>query len=144
MKKKKKLKAKGKAKDKPKAKKTVRSKARPKKAKKVKKAAVKAKARKKPAAAKPKMSVIPPPNSVLTGRVEDYFAQINVIAFTVKKPFRTGDRLHVLGHTTNLEFAVDSMQIDHQPVTQAKAGDAVGIKIASRARRGDYVFILKG
>ena len=101
-----------------KGKKTVRAKPRPKKAK---KAAPKSKARKKAkAAAKPKMSVIPPPNSTLVGRVEDYFAKIGVIAFTVKKPIHAGDHLHVLGHTTNLEQTLDSMQIDHQPVSEAK------------------------
>jgi putative protease len=49
----------------------------------------------------------------------------------------------VLGHTTNLEQAVDSMQIDHIVVTQAGAKDAVGIKVIGRARRGDHVYLLK-
>ena len=138
--KKKAKKSKPKTKAKPRTKKTLRVKT---KTKKPKKAAPKPKARKK-TAAKPKMSVIPPPNSVLVGRVEDYFAKIGVIAFTVKKPLHLGEHLHVLGHTTNLEQTLDSMQIEHQTVTEAKPGDAVGIKLTSRARRGDYVFLIKG
>jgi hypothetical protein len=139
MKKKKKAKAKAKPKAK-KAKKTLRAKIKPKKAEKSKS---KGKARSK-TAAKPKMSVIPPPNSKLLGRVEDFYAHINVIAFTLKDSIRVGDRLHVLGHTTNVEQPVDSMQINHQPVTEANAKDAIGIKINGRARRGDYVFVIRG
>ena len=93
---------------------------------------------------RPKMSVIPPVNSVLLGRVEDFFAHINVIALTLKVPLSVGSKIHILGHTTNLEHTVDSMQIDHQRMSAAKAKDAVGIKIQSRARKGDYVFLLKG
>jgi len=120
----------------------------PAKAKTKKKAPAKKAAAKKKKPAKgsqaPKMSVIPPANSVLLGRVEDYFAHINVIALTVKAPFSLGSKIHILGHTTNLEQTVDSMQIDHQAISTAKAKDAVGIKIQGRSRKGDYVFLLKG
>jgi hypothetical protein len=132
-----------------KARKPVR-KAKPKKAAKSKKSAkgkkpAKAKkSKKKGAAGKPKMSVIPPANSVLLGRVEDFYAHINVVALTLQKPLRVGDKIHILGHTTNLEQTVDSMQINHQSVTEAKIKDAIGIKVKSRVRRRDYVFAIKG
>jgi hypothetical protein len=108
------------------------------------KAKQKAKARKpaKTKKAPPKPGVIAPPNSILLGYVEDYFAKIGVIALTLKKPVSVGGSLHVLGHTTNFEQIVDSMQIDHQPVTDAKAKDAVGIKVTARARRGDHVYLI--
>jgi putative protease len=75
--------------------------------------------------------------------VEDYFAKIGVIALTLKMPLAVGRRIQVLGHTTNLEQAVDSMQIDHVPVQEAAAKSAVGIKVIGRARRGDHVYLLK-
>ena len=136
--KKKSKKAKSKTKSRPKAKKVSRVKAKPKKAKKAK-----SKVAKKKQPAKAKLSVIPPPNSVLLGRVEDYYAHINVIALTLKGPVHQGDQLHILGHTTHLEQTADSMQINHQPVTEAKAKDAVGIKVNARVRRGDYVFLIR-
>lgn len=111
---------------------------------KVKKAVKKKVPKKKLArSAKPKMAVIPPPNSLLVGRVEDYFAKIGVMAFTLRAPLSTASHIHILGHTTNLEQSVDSMQIDHQPVADAKAKAAVGIKVTARVRRGDYVFLIK-
>jgi hypothetical protein len=39
-------------------------------------------------------------------------------------------------------MTVQSMQIDNVNVTEAKTSDAVGIKLADRARKGDTVFIV--
>ncbi|MBW1728066.1 MAG: hypothetical protein JRF31_06020 [Deltaproteobacteria bacterium] len=51
-----------------------------------------------------------------------------------------GDTLHFLGHTTNFESKVDSMQIQHKSVKEAKKGDSVGVEISEKARAGDKVF----
>src|SRR5205823_3345977 len=126
----KKKKARGKTAKKTKARKAVKSKAKkssskrpPTKRSKTKrsatKAAKKAKKAKKKAAAPPKPGVIAPVNGVLLGFVEDYFAKIGVIALTLKSPVAVGQKMQVLGHTTNFEQLVDSMQIDHSPVAQA-------------------------
>jgi len=139
MKKKKKGKAKAAKKSKPR--KAIKTKVKAKvktKAKGKKKSKKSAKVKKAP----PKPGVIAPPNSILLGYVEDYFAKIGVVALTLQKPVSVGHSLHVLGHTTNFEQIVESMQIDHQPVTDAKAKDAVGIKVTARARRGDHVYLI--
>jgi hypothetical protein len=108
-----------------------------------KKTKAKAKSAKRKAKSAPRSSVIAPLNSVLLGYVEDYFAKIGVVAVTLKSPVAVGQRIQVLGYTTNLEQPVDSMQIDHLAVTQAGAKDGVGIKVVGRARRGDHVYLLK-
>jgi len=133
-----------KAKAKVKARTKVKAKAKVKKSS-PKKSPAKARAKKKePAAGSiPRSKVIAPANSVLLGVVEDYFAKIGVIALTLKAPLSLGRRIQVLGHTTHLEQAADSMQIDHVPVTQAAAKSAVGIKVTGRARAGDHVYLLK-
>jgi putative protease len=128
-----------------KAKKTAKKKSalkkRPaKKAVKKTKKAAKKQAR-KPAAA-PKTIVPPPANGKLLGRVEDFFSHINVIALTLNGSLAKGAKLHILGHTTNLEQAVDSMQINHQPVNKAPAKSSVGIKVNDKVRRGDYVYLV--
>ncbi len=53
---------------------------------------------------------------------------------------KLGDRIHIKGHTTDIECAVESMQINNVDVKEAKAGDAVGIKLTDRVRRGDTVY----
>ncbi|MGD0856941.1 MAG: translation elongation factor-like protein [Dehalococcoidia bacterium] len=52
---------------------------------------------------------------------------------------KVGDKIHIKGHTTDLEMAIDSMQIHNQNVLVAKAGDAVGIKVPDKVRHGDKV-----
>jgi selenocysteine-specific translation elongation factor len=51
-----------------------------------------------------------------------------------------GDKIRIKGHTTDLEMNVDSMQIDNVQVTEAKAGDSIGIKVSERVRGSDTVY----
>ena len=74
------------------------------------------------------------------GVVKDYFAQIGVAGIDLEGTLRAGDTIHIQGHTTDLEQAVESMQIEHEQVAEAKKGDAIGIKVADRCRGGDVVY----
>jgi len=74
------------------------------------------------------------------GTVSDFFARPVVAGIELMAPLQVGDRIHIQGHTTDLEFAVDSMQINNVNVQEAKAGDSVGIKVPDRVRRGDTVY----
>jgi hypothetical protein len=139
-KKKARAKAKPKAAKKTKAKKTVKTKAKLKKSS-VRTASKKTKSKK--TAAPPKPGVIAPPNSVLLGFVDDFYAKIGVIALVLKAPVSVGQKIQVLGHTTNFEQTVDSMQIEHAAVMQAGPKAGIGIKVIGRARRGDHVYLLK-
>ena len=73
------------------------------------------------------------------GTVSDFFAKPVVAGIQLTAPLRVGDKIHIKGHTTDLQLTVESMQIDNRNVSDAKAGDAVGIKLPDRARRGDTV-----
>jgi len=74
------------------------------------------------------------------GKISDFFARPVVAGIELTAPIKVGDRIHIKGHTTDLELMVDSMQINNVNVNEAKAGDSVGIKIPDRARRGDTVY----
>ncbi len=74
------------------------------------------------------------------GKVSEFFAKPVVAGIQLTASLKVGDRIHIAGHTTNIELTVDSMQIDNVNVKEAKAGDAVGIKVTDRVRRGDTVF----
>jgi hypothetical protein len=45
-----------------------------------------------------------------------------------------------LGHTTDFESRIHSMQIELKSVTEAKKGDSVGIKVAEKVREKDKVY----
>lgn len=78
---------------------------------------------------------------VLIGKVTDYFAKIGVAALVIEKgELSLGDTIHFVGHTTDYEQKVSSMQIEHQAVDSAKTGDGLGIKVKDRVRHGDKVY----
>lgn len=77
---------------------------------------------------------------VLIGKVNDFFARPVVAGIELTAPLKVGDTIHIHGHTTDITMTIQSMQINNVNVQEAKAGDAVGIKISDRARQGDEVY----
>ena len=74
------------------------------------------------------------------GKVSDFFARPVVAGIELTAPLKVGDKIHIKGHTTDIEMTVNSMQINNMDVSEAKAGEAIGVKISDRARRGDTVY----
>jgi selenocysteine-specific translation elongation factor len=74
------------------------------------------------------------------GKVSDFFARPVVAGIEMSGSLKLGDKIHIKGHTTDMEFVVNSMQINNANVTEAKSGDSVGIKVDDRVRRGDTVY----
>lgn len=80
------------------------------------------------------------PGEVLVGTVEDFLTHLSVMLCTVQVPLAVGDTLHIRGFTTDLIEKIASIEVDHNPVPQALAGQDVGIKLTGKVRKHDYVF----
>ena len=79
------------------------------------------------------------------GVVSNYFSNISVAAVEITDgTVSVGDTLHFLGHTTDFESRVASMQIEHKSVTEVKKGDSVGITVAEKVRENDKVYKIIG
>ncbi len=74
------------------------------------------------------------------GKVSDFFAHPVVAGIELTGTLKVGDRIHIKGHTTDLELTVNSMQINNVDVNEAKVGDSVGVKVTERVRRGDTIY----
>ena len=74
------------------------------------------------------------------GKVSDFFARPVVAGIELTAPLKVGDKIHIMGHTTDLEMTVASMQINNVEVKEAKAGDSIGVKVSERVRRSDTVY----
>lgn len=74
------------------------------------------------------------------GEVTDFFSRPVVAGVRLTGTLKVGDNVRIKGHTSDLVFQVTSMQIHNQNVTEAKAGDDIGIKAPERVRRGDKVY----
>jgi selenocysteine-specific translation elongation factor len=77
----------------------------------------------------------------LVGVVEKFFAKPGVAAVKVTGgTIKKGDTLRYLGFTTDFADRVASMQVNNQPVEEAKAGDFIGVKVKERVRENDKVY----
>ena len=74
------------------------------------------------------------------GGVSDFFARPVVAGIELTSTLKVGDRIHIKGHTTDLELTVESLQINNVEVTEASTGQPVGIKVPDRVRHGDRVY----
>jgi putative protease len=75
------------------------------------------------------------------GEVVKFFAKPSVAAVMITEGMlRAGDTLHFKGHTTDFSLKIKSMQVDNEPVEEARIGDSVGIQVPERVRPGDLAY----
>jgi translation elongation factor EF-1alpha len=76
---------------------------------------------------------------VEVGKITDFFAKPVVAGIELSGTLKIG-KIHIKGSTTDMEMAIESMQIERVNITEGKPGDLVGIKVPDRVRRGDKVY----
>ena len=74
------------------------------------------------------------------GTVTHYFSHLAVAAVSLTDVLRMGDRIHIAGHTTNVEQTVESMEVDHQRVETAGPGDDVALGVTGHVRDHDKIY----
>jgi len=75
------------------------------------------------------------------GEVVHYFGKISVAAIKLTDgDLKVGDTIHIKGHTSDFTQKVESMQIEHNSVTEAKKGSDIGIKVPEHVREKDTVY----
>ena len=75
------------------------------------------------------------------GEVIKFFGKINVAAIRLSEGvMKVGDKIHVVGHATDVTQTVDSMQIENKGVQEAGPGADIGIKVKERMREHDIVY----
>ena len=73
--------------------------------------------------------------------VVKFFSKPGVAALEVTNgSIKKGDLLRFKGHTTDFTNEVVSMEVDKQPIEEAKIGDLVGLKVKERVRENDKVY----
>ena len=77
---------------------------------------------------------------ILVGIVTDFFSHPVVAGVQLTGTVKTGDLIRIKGATSDVEFVLSSMQIEHDTVSDADNGDLVGIKVPDRVRAGDHVY----
>ena len=77
----------------------------------------------------------------LIGKVTHFFNKISVAVLELTEDsLKVGETLHFKGGDRDFEQKVDSMQIEHKDVPEAKKGESFGLKVDKPVREGDQVF----
>ena len=76
------------------------------------------------------------------GRVAGFFAHPSVAIVELTAPLKVGEAVYIKGRTTDFQQTVESMQIDRVSVSEATAGQSVGLKVSTRCRKHDAVYKL--
>lgn len=75
------------------------------------------------------------------GEVVAFFAVPSAAVIEIKKgSLKVGDKIWIKGHTTDCVEDVTSMQVGPTPISEAKQGEQVGVKVSSKVRRNDRVY----
>jgi translation elongation factor EF-1alpha len=74
------------------------------------------------------------------GEVTHYYNRISVAVLELVGNLEIGDRIVILGKTTELTQVVTSMEIEHRKVQSVSPGMDVALKVAEPVRRGDIVY----
>lgn len=79
----------------------------------------------------------------LVGKVTHFFDKISVAVIELSAPLKVGDKVKFKRGEEEFVQAVDSMQIEHEQIKQAKKGQAIGMKAKMPVHQGTEVFLVE-
>lgn len=75
------------------------------------------------------------------GKVTHFFDKLGVAAIEIEDGcVHKGDHLHIVGHTTDTEVVVDSIEVEHHQIEEACQGQNIGIRVNEHVREHDDVY----
>jgi len=83
-------------------------------------------------------------DKIPVGKITHYFAKVGVGVIELSDTLKVGDRISIESKEGAFEQAVDSMQIEHAQIQEAKAGQAIGMKVSQPVHAGNLVYKLVG
>lgn len=74
------------------------------------------------------------------GKIIHYYGHLGVGIIELSDSLKAGDTIHIKGHSSDFTQEVSSVQIQHATVSEAKAGDSIGIKVIQKVHPHDKVY----
>ena len=70
-----------------------------------------------------------------------YYSHLAVATIRLESGrLRVGDVIHIRGHTTDFIQKVETLEVNHAPVTEVGPNEEFGLKVVEHAREHDVVF----
>ena len=80
---------------------------------------------------------------IYLGKVTHYYPKIKVAEIKLEnRGVKRGQNIIIEGNTTYLEQSIDSIEIENKKIKTAKKGEQVAIKVLTRTRINDKVFLV--
>ena len=74
------------------------------------------------------------------GKITHYYGKVSVGIIELKEQLKVGDTIHVKGAHDDFTQKVDSIQIEHSSIVEAKKGDEIGVKLIQPVHSNDKVY----
>lgn len=81
-----------------------------------------------------------PEEGKLIGKVRHYFGKVGVAVLELTDNLKVGDTIRIVGGETDFTQTVESMEIEHEKIKEAKKRDLVGLKVSQKVREGYKVY----
>ncbi len=89
----------------------------------------------------PAAAPAPPPASERIGVVTHYYNHLSVAIVQLETGnLRVGELVRIKGHTSDFTQPVESMEVEHVPVNEVRAGQVFGLRVKEHAREHDVVY----
>jgi len=80
----------------------------------------------------------------LIGTVTHWYGKIGVAGIELTAALSVGDTIHIVGNTSDVTQTIESMQVEHESVEQAKPGEPIAVQLSDRVRVHDQVYRVAG
>lgn len=82
-------------------------------------------------------------NGKKAGEVVHFYDRISVAVIDLCSVLKVGDSVHFLGHGSDFQQEITSMQIENEPIQQGVKGDLVAVKTIKPVKRGTTIYLLQ-
>lgn len=77
------------------------------------------------------------------GKITHYFGHINVAVIKLSDKLEVGEEIRIVGGETDFNQKVQSMEVEHEKIKEAKKGASIGLKVDKKVREDYKVFRVK-
>lgn len=77
----------------------------------------------------------------LVGKVIHFYDKIGVAVVKLDKPLKVGSKVKFVHGENSFEQSIDSIQLDHNQISQGKKGQEIAIKVDKEAKSGTQVYL---
>lgn len=74
------------------------------------------------------------------GNISHFYPKISVVVIDLEDTLKVGDKISIERPSGSFEQVVESMEIEHEKVQEAGAGQSIGLQVKERTREGAKVY----